>query len=299
MPEGTRSRAPLKNPHASWECARHVEVFNGISRDRETQPDGGSLALETRTARQAMFDLVTGQSAHIPSKPTMPLAISVATQGVLIAAVVVPVLFFTGSLPEVPTMIAFVAAAPAPTPPPPPPPPPAATPTAPRDARPVTTSDAAPVEPPSTIAPERPVEGEPGVAGGVEGGVPDGIVGGIVGGLPAEIAPPPPPPPPPPAARVPVRVGGNIKPPEVIHKVNPVYPDIAVSAHMRGMVILEAQVDSSGSVVDVKVLRSVNRLLDEAAVVAVRQWRYRPVILNGIPEPFILTVVLTFDLTDS
>ena len=247
-----------------------------------------------------MFDLVTGQSAHIPTKPAVPLLISVATQGALIVATVVPVLFFSGALPEVPTMIAFVADAPAPPPPPPPPPPPAAaTPAAPRETRPVPTAGTAPVEPPSSIAAERPVESEPGVPGGVEGGIPGGLVGGVVGGLPADIAPPPPPPPPSPAARAPVRVGGNVKPPQVLHRVDPIYPEIAVAGRLRGMVILEAQVDNTGRVTDVKVLRSVHRLLDDAGIAAVRQWRYQPVILNGIPEPFILTVVLTFNLQDS
>jgi len=51
-------------------------------------------------------------------------------------------------------------------------------------------------------------------------------------------------------------------------------------------------------VVDVKVLRTANRLLDNAAIAAVRQWQYKPLILNGSPEPFVLTVVLTFNLVE-
>jgi protein TonB len=74
---------------------------------------------------------------------------------------------------------------------------------------------------------------------------------------------------------------------------------VAVAARLRGTVILEAQVDKEGRVVDLKVLRSGNRLLDEAAMAAVKQWRYRPLILNGQPEQFVLTVVLTFNLQDS
>jgi len=53
-----------------------------------------------------------------------------------------------------------------------------------------------------------------------------------------------------------------------------------------------------GRVVEVKVLRTANTLLDAAAITAVRQWQYRPLILNGLPEPFVLTVVLTFDLRE-
>jgi protein TonB len=193
-------------------------------------------------------------------------------------------------------MMAFVAEASAP-PPPPPPPPPAAKSPGPASAKPAPSAGAAPVEPPSTIQPERPNdEGDIGVPGGVEGGIPGGVVGGVVGGLPGDIPPPPPPAPPPP--RAPVRVGGQIQTPALVRKVDPIYPDVAVSARIRGVVILEANVDRDGRVIDVKVLRTANRLLDDAAITAVRQWQYRPLILNGSPEPFVLTVVLTFNLVE-
>jgi protein TonB len=77
-----------------------------------------------------------------------------------------------------------------------------------------------------------------------------------------------------------------------------VYPGLAVHARVRGVVILEAMVDKDGRVVEVKVLRSASLLLDDAAITAVRQWQYRPLILNGLPEPFFLTVVLTFDIKE-
>ena len=245
-----------------------------------------------------MFDLITGQTRHIPSKPVLPLLISVSAQVALVTAVILPVLLFTGALPEVPTMMAFVAEAPAPPPPPPPPPAPPPTQAAPAQAPPSPSPDAAPVEPPSTIAPDRPNDaGDIGVPDGVEGGIPGGVVGGVVGGLPSDI--PPPPPPAPPAPRAPVRVGGQIDPPALVHRVEPVYPEVAVSARLRGVVILEAQVDREGRVIDVKVLRSAGLLLDHSAQTAVKQWRYRPLILNGQPEQFVLTVVLTFALQDS
>jgi protein TonB len=57
-------------------------------------------------------------------------------------------------------------------------------------------------------------------------------------------------------------------------------------------------VDEEGRVKEVKVLRSVNPLLDREALVAVRQWRYAPVVLNGTPVPFILTVTLSFSIAD-
>ena len=244
-----------------------------------------------------MFDLITGQARHIPSTPGVPLLISLSTQLVLVGTVVVPLLIFTGALPEVPTMMAFVVQASAP-PPSPPPPPPTARSSAPPSAKPAQSPGAAPVEPPSTILPERPNdEGDIGVPGGVESGLPGGIPGGLVGGLPGDIPPPPAPPAPPPP-RAPVRVGGQIQAPALEHRVDPTYPDVAVSARIRGVVILEANVDRDGRVVDVKVLRTASRLLDNAAITAVRQWQYRPLVLNGSPEPFVLTVVLTFNLTE-
>jgi protein TonB len=239
-----------------------------------------------------MFDLITGKTRHMPRRQTVPMLVSTGAQLGAVGLIALSVLVATEQMPEIPTMMAFVA--PAPPPPPPPPPPPA--PNVERQtAKPVPTTGAAviPIEAPSQIAPEPAFDaGEEGIPGGVEGGMPGGVLGGIIGGLPTE---PPPPPPPPPAPRGPIRVGGEIKPPILLHRVEPIYPPLAVAAALQGTVILEAFVDEQGVVQDVKVLRSQG-VLDRAAIEAVKQWRYSPVILNGRPEKFILTVVLTFRL---
>jgi protein TonB len=130
-----------------------------------------------------------------------------------------------------------------------------------------------------------------GVPGGVVGGIPGGVIGGVVGGLPEA-----PPPPPPPTPRAPVRTGGQIQAPALIKRVPPVYPPIAASAGIQGVVILEATVGRDGRVEDVQVLRSVG-LLDKAALDAVRQWQYAPLLLNGQAERFVLTVTVSFSLT--
>jgi protein TonB len=75
-----------------------------------------------------------------------------------------------------------------------------------------------------------------------------------------------------------------------------VYPPLAVSAGIQGVVILEATVGQDGRVEEVSVLRSVG-LLDRAAMEAVRQWRYEPLLLNGLPVRFILTVTVSFNLS--
>jgi protein TonB len=130
-----------------------------------------------------------------------------------------------------------------------------------------------------------------GVPGGVVGGIAGGVLGGVVGGLPAA----PPPPPPPPAPPKPVRVGGQIQAPSLIRRVDPEYPTLARAAKVQGVVILEATVGTSGQVQRVQVLRSIP-LLDQAAVKAVKQWRYSPLTLNGKPTPFVLTVTVDFTL---
>jgi protein TonB len=93
-----------------------------------------------------------------------------------------------------------------------------------------------------------------------------------------------------------VRIGGQIQAPALVKRVEPSYPPIAVSAHLEGVVILEAIVGRDGTVDEVKVLRSVHPLLDREAELALKQWRYSPLVLNGIAERFVLTVTLSFHL---
>jgi protein TonB len=108
-------------------------------------------------------------------------------------------------------------------------------------------------------------------------------------------APPPPPPPPGSAAANAVRVGGNIAAPRKIKDVQPVYPAIAQSARVSGIVIVEATIGADGRVVDARVLRSIP-LLDLAALDAVRQWEFTPTLLNGVPTPIIMSVTVNFQL---
>lgn len=243
-----------------------------------------------------MFELISGGGAGRQRRAAWPIIVStVAHAATLTAIVVIPLLYVTDQLPEVPAMMAFVAAPP-PPPPPPPPPAPRVAPTAAPRAVPTSSRFAAPVEAPSRVEPESGIDRgfEGGVPGGVEGGVPGGVVGGVVGGLPTEVPPPPPPPP----ARRPVRVGGQVQAPALLERVAPYYPEIAVKARIQGTVILEATVDEEGRVQEVRVLRSIS-FLDQPAVEAVRQWRYSPLRLNGLPQPFILTVTVSFKIPDA
>lgn len=92
-----------------------------------------------------------------------------------------------------------------------------------------------------------------------------------------------------------MRVGGQIKEPSKIRNVSPAYPDIAKQARVQGVVVLEAVISPSGEVTNVRVLRGVP-LLNDAAALAVRQWRYTPTTLNGQPVAVVMTVTVNFRL---
>jgi periplasmic protein TonB len=250
-----------------------------------------------------MFDLITGNTER-PLRERMlgPKALSI-TVHVIVAGlvVVVPLLRVTNTLPPMPAMMAFVAPEPPPPPPPPPPAAPAVQKVAPKPTLNAVTSPvnplAAPVVAPSEISPEVNRVAAAGVEGGVAGGVEGGVAGGIVGGLVGVAAPPPPPPPPPaPVARGPVRIGGQLTAPALLKRVEPAYPDLAAVSQVTGLVILEATVGTDGCVESVRVLRSRHPLLDHASVVALKQWQYTPLVLNGIATPFVLTVTFNFSV---
>ena len=93
----------------------------------------------------------------------------------------------------------------------------------------------------------------------------------------------------------PFRIGDGIRPPAKIVNANPVYPPEAREARVQGVVILEVTLSRTGEVSDVEVLRSVP-LLDEAAVAAVRQWRYEPTLVDGEPVSILMTVTVNFQL---
>ncbi len=198
-------------------------------------------------------------------------------------------------------------------PPPPPPPPPAEipVPAAPRAVKP----PVRPAAPEALIMPtaipkeiarvvDEPVAPVTGVIGGVPGGMPGGVVGGVLGGLlatnapaiaPPALAPPPPPPPPPPKAApaAPVRVGGSVREPRVLKMVQPLYPPLASKARVSGTVILEATLTEKGTVDRIHVV-SGHPLLVQAAIDCVKQWRYEPTLLNGVPVAVILTAKVNF-----
>ena len=251
-----------------------------------------------------MFDTIVNPSSGVPRQRWTTTVLSAVGHVAVIIVFVLSTLYATNVLPEPRDTMAFFIAAPVP---PPPPPPPAVAEPEPARVKPAVTKTtrprpapviakapvAAPIEAPSSITPETGLEGgeftPSGIEPGFENGIPGGVAGGIVGGFITA------PPPPPPAPVTPVRVGGDISAPRLIHRVDPEYPLMAVAAQIEGMVILEATVDEAGAVTDTRVLRS-HSVLDQAAVDAVEQWRYEPLQLNGRVQPFVLTVTVSFSL---
>jgi protein TonB len=94
----------------------------------------------------------------------------------------------------------------------------------------------------------------------------------------------------------PIPVGRDVREPRLVHRVEPVYPETARKVRAEGVVILEAIITTDGRVEELRVLRSPNPLLSEAAVSAVGLWRYLPATLNGRPVRVFLTVTVDFKL---
>jgi len=248
--------------------------------------------------------LVLSEPRSLATRHGTPWAVSLVVHTLLIAAIAIVPLFFDDVLPAPDGSIrTFIVTPTLVAPAPPPPPPPAlavraiARPTAPRPKEPA--KFVAPIETPTALRPQEgialgvgaePGEGnslrvEGGVPGGVEGGVPGGVVGGIVGGLRPEAPPPPP-------ATI-VRVG-SLNAPKLVRKVDPEYPELARAARLSALVILEVTVDARGRVRDVTVLRG-QPVFDAAAVAAVRQWVYKPLLQNGVRTEFMVSVTLMFN----
>jgi periplasmic protein TonB len=156
---------------------------------------------------------------------------------------------------------------------------------------PLDTSSLAPTHAPDTIGPERSVA-PPGleIPGAV--GISPGDAGATTVG---PTVPPPPPPPDPPKQLGPVRLADLPVAPRKTVDARPVYPDIARLARIEGTVVMEAVLDPSGHVTQIRVIRSIP-LLDQAAIDAVRQWRYTPSVYNGRPVSVLMTITIRFTL---
>jgi TonB family protein len=94
----------------------------------------------------------------------------------------------------------------------------------------------------------------------------------------------------------PIQVGGDVKAPEKIHAPQPTYTEIARKARVQGVVIVQAIIDKAGNVTNIKVLKGLPMGLEESAVEAMKQWKFKPATLNGKPVTVYYNLTVNFKL---
>jgi protein TonB len=130
-----------------------------------------------------------------------------------------------------------------------------------------------------------------GVIGGVPGGIPGGQMGGVIGGIisstPMAV----------PKVATPqrVRVSMGVTSGLLLRKVNPTYPPLARQARIQGVVLLQAEISKSGDIENLRLI-SGHPMLAPAAIEAVKQWKYKPYLLNGEPVEVDTQVQVNFTL---
>jgi protein TonB len=245
-------------------------------------------------------DVLLESSVFERRRSRLAATLSFVIQCLLVGILLIIPLMFTDALPRE-QLLTFLEA-----PPPPPPPPPAASAAAARVVRHIE-SDLlngrlrAPSRIPQAVQMIREDEAPPdlsggGVPGGVPGGIPGGQIGGVLGGIlsstPKVVAVPKLVTPMPPKR---IRVSQGVTEGRLILKVEPKYPVSALAARVQGQVVLSAVISKTGEIQNL-VLISGHPMLVPAAIAAVKQWRYRPYLLNGEPVEVETTVNVNFEI---
>jgi protein TonB len=287
------------NTHAVVEDEKRVET---AVQEHSRPATMGPLA--SAAPDQVLFEGILLDSSVARRKGrTRATLLSFVLQLFLIGLLLLLPLWFTDELPKQ-ELITLLEA---PPPPPPPPPPAASTPSAGKVVK-VTSNIAngrlrTPSRIPSRIqmikedvAPP-PVAITGGVAGGVPGGIPGGQLGGVIGGIissssSSSLAAIPRLSQPAPAVQR-VRVSQGVTKGLLIYRVEPAYPPLAKQARIQGVVVLTAIIGKDGNVQNLQVV-SGHPLLAPAAIEAVKQWRYKPFLLNGQPVEVETTVTVNF-----
>jgi protein TonB len=236
-----------------------------------------------------MFEeLLVSNPYATKTKQRWTVLVSLVFQVTFLGILLLIPLIYTEALPK--AMLATLLVAP---PPPPPPPPPPAQVQVVRKVQ-VHLMDAGKLMAPKTIPKNVTIikeEAEPdmGSMGGVVGGVAGGSMGGVMGGA-LGLGPAPPKP-----VQSRIKVGGNVTAAKIINRTAPNYPPLARQTRISGTVRLHAIIAKDGTVQQLEVL-SGHPLLVQAALDAVRQWRYQPTLLNGEPVEVDTTVDVIFSL---
>src|SRR6266513_526822 len=204
--------------------------------------------------------------------------IAFIVQIVIIGVMILIPLMFTEALPKAMTMT-FLAA---PPPPPPPPPPPAAVKVVKQIETDIVNNQLrTPTKIPKKVEIIKEEEAPP-----PNMGVVGGVLGGIISSTPTAI----------PKVATPqrVRVSAGVTQGLKIKNVNPTYPQMAKIARVQGPVVLAAVIGKDGTIQNLHVLSTASPLLNQAAIDAVKEWRYRPYILNGEPVEVDTQITVNF-----
>jgi len=211
----------------------------------------------------------------------------------LIGILILIPLIYTDALPKGNLMTFLVA----PPPPPPPPPPPAAAIKVVKIQSEVINGQLrTPTKIPDKVQMSKEEEAPPDLGGGVPGGVPGGIPGGSTGGVMGGILNSANTAIPKVATPQRVRVSTGVATGLLIKKVTPNYPQLAKQARIQGTVVLQAEISKDGTIQNLQLI-SGHPMLAPAAIEAVRQWRYKPYLLNGEPVAVETTVQVNFSLS--
>jgi periplasmic protein TonB len=242
-----------------------------------------------------MFEemVVSSPKGKKTNKP-WTVILSGVVQATFLAVLILIPLIYTEALPKASLATLLIA----PPPPPPPPPPPAATQIVKVKPQ-VHLMDAGKLVAPKVIPKDVKIIKEEaeqpdamGAIGGVPGGVPGGQMGGVIGGVIGGVGAAPPPPRP---TQTRIRQGGAVQAAMLVNRVQPQYPPLARQTRISGTVRLHAIISKDGSVQQLEVV-SGHPLLVQAALDAVRQWKYRPTTLNGEPVEVDTTIDVIFSL---
>ncbi len=233
-------------------------------------------------------DSLLESSGKLKTRRGVTTTLSFVLQIIALGIMILIPLIYTEALPKGQLTTFLVA----PPPPPPPPPPAAATPVH----RVVEVNDQVlrqPTKIPQKVAiikDEEPAPANAGVMGGVPGGVPGGSMGGVIGGIIGSAR-----------SNLPtvsvdrVRVSSGVASGNLINKVQPTYPPIARTNRIAGQVVLHALISKSGKIENLQVV-SGHPMLTQSAIEAVRQWKYKPYLLNGEPVEVETTIQVNFNL---
>lgn len=288
-----------------------IEIHEPEVQKAETpaKPVAGTVAASPRAvlvrgpavpARAMFSDSLLEFGAHRKRK-AFATTTSFIFNVLMICLLIITPMMFTESLPKAQLLTFLVA-----PPPPPPPPPPAAAPA--KVLRQIQTdvlSSGAlrsPTRIPQKVQMIREEEAPPpmpasgGVVGGVPGGIPGGQLGGVIGGIvsatsslaavPKLVAPTP--------QRI--RISQGVTKGLLIHRVEPSYPPLARQARVQGDVVLTAIIDVEGNIKNLQLV-SGHPMLVPSAIEAVKQWRYKPYLLNGQPVEVETTITVIFSLS--